>query len=43
MLEMLGILALKGYQVEALEAVCLNKHDTAGVYADWEQKLRVSK
>ena len=25
--EMLGISALKGYQVEALEAVCLNKCD----------------
>ena len=25
--EMLGISALKGYQVEALEAVCVNKHD----------------
>ena len=25
---MLGISVLKGYQVEALEAVCLNKHDT---------------
>ena len=28
MCEMLGISALKGYQVEALEAVCLNKRDT---------------
>ena len=28
MYEMLGISALKGYQVEALEAVCLNKRDT---------------
>ena len=26
--EMLGISALKGYQVEALETVCLNKRDT---------------
>ena len=25
---MLGISVLKGYQVEALEAVCLNKRDT---------------
>ena len=25
---MLGILGLKSYQVEALEAVCFNKHDT---------------
>ena len=25
--EMLGISALEGYQVEALEAVCLYKHD----------------
>ena len=28
MCEMLGISALKGYQVEALEVVCLNKRDT---------------
>ena len=28
MCEMLGISVLKGYQVEALEAVCLNKCDT---------------
>ena len=28
MCEMLGISVLKGYQVEALEAVCLNKRDT---------------
>ena len=28
MCEMLGTSALKGYQVEALEAVCLNKRDT---------------
>ena len=28
MCKMLGISALKGYQVEALEAVCLNKRDT---------------
>ena len=28
MCEMLGISALKGYQVEALEAVCLNNRDT---------------
>ena len=28
MCETLGISALKGYQVEALEAVCLNKRDT---------------
>ena len=28
MCEMLGISALKGYQVEALEAVCVNKRDT---------------
>ena len=27
MCEMLGISSLKGYQVEALEAVCLNKCD----------------
>ena len=27
MRDMLGISALKGYQVEALEAVCLSKHD----------------
>ena len=26
--EVLGISALKGYQVEALEAICLNKRDT---------------
>ena len=40
MCEMLGISALKGYQVEALEAVCVNKRDTLhGVCADWEQKL----
>ena len=26
--EMLGISALKGYQVEALEAICFNKRDT---------------
>ena len=28
MYEMLGISALKGYQVEALEAVCVYKRDT---------------
>ena len=28
MCEMLGISALKGYQVDALEPVCLNKRDT---------------
>ena len=28
MCEMLGISALKGYQVEALEVVCLKKRDT---------------
>ena len=28
MREMLGILELKAYQVEALETVCLNKRDT---------------
>ena len=28
MCEMLGTSALKGYQVEALEAVCLSKRDT---------------
>ena len=31
MCEMLGISALKGYQVQALEAVCVYKHDTLGV------------
>ena len=40
MCEMLGISALKGYQVEALKEVCLNKRDTlTSVCADWEQKL----
>ena len=34
---MLGISALKGYQVEALEAVCLNKRDTLVYGADCEQ------
>ena len=28
MCEILGISVLKGYQVKALEAVCLNKRDT---------------
>ena len=35
--EMLGISALEGYQVEALEGVCLNKCDTLAC-ANWEQK-----
>ena len=35
MCEMLGISALKGYQVEALEAVCLEQTRYAGVCADW--------
>ena len=39
---MLGISVLKGYQVEALEAVCLNKRDIRWcVCAGWEQKLGV--
>ena len=40
MCEMLGISALKGYQVEALEAVCLNKCNTLAC-ADRKQKLCV--